>query len=101
MIHNASVFIPLLWTSIIIGFAYLVWVQAAKESGSVKMIGQIISVVMLIFALISLGVSFVQPRGHGMRGEMRRPPMMGNCPMIDRSISAPSKPEKVETHPDK
>lgn len=44
----------LLGSFLLFGFAYILWVLGAKESGSLKVIGQIISAVIAVLALIVL-----------------------------------------------
>ena len=39
---------------LLFGFAYIVWILANKESGSVKVIGQIIAAVIALIALVIL-----------------------------------------------
>ncbi len=36
------------------GFAYIIWVLSAKETGSIKMIGQIISIVVAVLIVLIL-----------------------------------------------
>jgi len=48
------VFGSLLGVLLLLGFAYIVWVFANKESGTVKSIGQVIAAVIAILAAIIL-----------------------------------------------
>jgi hypothetical protein len=44
----------LLAVVLLLGFAYLIWVQAIKESGGVKGVGQVIAIVIAVLAVIIL-----------------------------------------------
>jgi hypothetical protein len=63
---------------LLLGFAYIVWVLAVKESGNVKIIGQVIAVIIAILALVVLiyGVA-----GGGSMGRMG---MYGHMGMYDK-----------------
>jgi len=77
--------VPLLGTFLLLGFAYLVWVFADKESGGLKLTGQIIAVVIAILAVILfLGGLYLGVTGRGMYGGPR---MMGiGQPGMHRSV---------------
>jgi 4-amino-4-deoxy-L-arabinose transferase-like glycosyltransferase len=45
-------FYMLLTLFMVLGFGYIIWVLAAKESGNVKLAGQIISAVIIVLAVI-------------------------------------------------
>ena len=45
-----------------LGLAYIIWILAAKESGTVKTIGIVLSILIVIFALIS-ALYGMSPRG--------------------------------------
>ena len=54
-----------------LGFAYLLWVFAAKEKGGLSLLGKIISIALIAFSLISFGSQLVfcshgPHRGPGM-----------------------------------
>ena len=44
----------LLMVILLLGFAYIVWVLAAKESGAVKTVGQIIAIIIADLAVLIL-----------------------------------------------
>ncbi len=37
---------------IVLGFGYIVWILAAKESGNTKLAGQIVSIVIIVLAIV-------------------------------------------------
>ncbi len=42
----------LLGLFLVLGFGYIVWILAAKESGNTKLTGQIIAVVIIVLAIV-------------------------------------------------
>ncbi|NQU17050.1 MAG: hypothetical protein HQ564_03200 [Candidatus Saganbacteria bacterium] len=59
--------IGLLWLSIVLGFAYIICIMAMKESGKVKLIGQVIGLVIVVLAIVLfIGSLFV---GGSMAGK--------------------------------
>lgn len=39
---------------LLLGFAYIIWVQASKESGTTKSIGQVIAIIIAVIAVLIL-----------------------------------------------
>lgn len=71
---------------LILGFAFLVWVAAAKESGTTKLLGQIIAVVIVVLAILSLlfGLKYGGKMKHGMgMWQMRE---KGKMMMMDQKM---------------
>ena len=78
----------LLAVSLLLGFAYILWVIASKESGNVKLIGQVISAVIAVLAVVILlggvygsltgkaGMCGAMKGGHMGSGMMEKPGMM-------------------------
>jgi len=64
---------------LLFGFAYIIWVLAAKETGGIKLTGQIIAAVIAVIALLVLVY------GSLYGGRMRGMGMMGGkgCEMMD------------------
>lgn len=50
--YGGMVLGSLLAVVLLLGFAYIVWILAAKESGGIKLTGQIIAVIIAVLALI-------------------------------------------------
>jgi hypothetical protein len=75
------------------GFAYIIWVMASKESGAVKIIGQIIAVIIAVLALIILlyGGIYGGGMGRGMRGNFGSEAKMMNPEMMRQMMSLPEK----------
>ena len=68
---------------VLFGFAYLIWIFAAKENMVSKVIGQIIAVVIVILSLVVVfGVSSNVSKAKHMMGK-RSCPMMGRGMMQD------------------
>jgi amino acid transporter len=42
----------LLMVFIVLGFGYIIWIMAAKESGNAKLAGQIISIVIIVLSIV-------------------------------------------------
>lgn len=97
----------LLKLSLVLGFAYIIWILALKETVALKIIGQIIAVAIMVFVIISA----VMPRhmfryGKGgdmgyrnteMKGQNIRPGMgAGNERGIDRGMH--DKGMKIRDH---
>jgi len=70
MMGGSMVWGSLLLVVTLIGFAYIVWILAAKETGTVKTIGQVIAVVIAVLALIIFlyGSIYGGMLGKGMMG---------------------------------
>jgi hypothetical protein len=53
-----------------LGFAYIIWVLAAKETGNMKMAGQVMSVLIVLLTLVLLvyGGVWGNKAKHGMMG---------------------------------
>jgi hypothetical protein len=54
MIGGGMIWGSLLVVLLLLGFAYIVWVLASKESGSVRLTGQGIALVIAVLALVIL-----------------------------------------------
>ncbi len=61
----------LLLVVLLLGFAYIVWVLATKETGAVKTTGQVIAIIIAVLALIVLlyGSIYGGMRGRGLGGD--------------------------------
>ena len=104
----------LLATFVVIGFAYIIWVLASKETAGTKLLGQIIAAVVAILAVILLvygGLSWQKMAknctcgqgssmmGCGMmggpqmmgKGMMGKPNMMGPCSTGVKAVSPKAK----------
>jgi len=60
----------LLSVVLLLGFAYIIWVLAEKESGTIKTVGQMIAVIIAVLAVIVLIYGAVGPRGSGCMSGM-------------------------------
>lgn len=61
----------LLMLALVLGFAYIIWVMASKETGNTKLIGQIISIVVIVLSVILClygGIKGNKMR-HGWKGQ--------------------------------
>lgn len=68
----------LLVTALMLGFAYIVYIFANRESGNLKLIGQIIAWLIVILLVVSVALGFYWKK------EMRsRCPMMGKGMQIE------------------
>ena len=65
--YGGMIWGSLLAVLILLGFAYIVWVSAAKEKGGVKAAGQVIAILIALIALIILayGTIFSGVMGRG------------------------------------
>jgi len=70
----------LLCLFIVLGFGYIIWVMAAKESGNTKLAGQIISAVIIVLAIVLCLYGAV--KGPSMRHKMMEQKMMMNQNMM-------------------
>ena len=68
----------LLSISLLLGFAYIVWVLASKESGNVKTVGQVISIsiAVLVAAILLYGGIYGGMTGQCGGGRMMKHKMM-------------------------
>ncbi len=72
-----------LMTFLLFGFAYIVWVLAAREAGGLKLIGQVIAVVIAVLALLILVYGSVYGgRMHNMMGRGMMGPGMWDKGMM-------------------
>lgn len=60
----------LLTIFLLLGFAYIVWVLASKETGGVKTAGQVIAIAIAVLTLIILLSALVYGPGMGRMGMM-------------------------------
>jgi membrane protein YdbS with pleckstrin-like domain len=112
MMHGFNLIPILLQLLITLGFAYLLWIFAVKESMPLKTIGQVISIAIIIFAVLALAMP-VQRHSSGYRMgkhmngpvnmkriEGRQNPNMEMPPMSPKqnldSKKGPNMPEPVE-----
>lgn len=69
------------------GFAYIVWVLAKKETGGLKVLGQIISaiiaILIILFLIVVLSNSGKIARKHMMMKQFMRQKMMFECKMMN------------------
>ncbi|MBU0574358.1 MAG: hypothetical protein KKH83_07790 [Candidatus Margulisbacteria bacterium] len=99
---------------LLVGFAYVLWVLAVKESAWLKTAGQIIAIVMLIFAVLILlyGTIYGGMMGMGFYGGYGHNYMMGNGMMrgvpdqemdefMDKMMGDPKFRSKVEKYIEK
>ena len=75
MFGHGMFVVPLL---VLLGFAYLIWVVASKESANTKFLGQFISG-LLVLAVIGLLVTGGMHKRHFMRGEENFEGMKMQC----------------------
>lgn len=73
---------------LLLGFTYVVWILAGKESGAVKLIGQIIAVVVALLALALILHGGIY--GGKMKMKMMHGGMM--CPMDKMEMPAKTMP---------
>ena len=74
----------LLCLFIVLGFGYIIWVKAAKESGNTRLAGQIISVVIIVLALVLCLYGAV--KGPSMRHKMMNQDMMMKQDMMKQDM---------------
>ena len=67
----------LLSISLLLGFAYIIWILASKEAGSTKLVGQIIAVVIAVMVLILFTYGGIYGRNMSNCGQNGMMPMMG------------------------
>ncbi|MBN3033674.1 MAG: hypothetical protein JW873_06230 [Candidatus Saganbacteria bacterium] len=93
MMYMGSVWALLLYSLLclflLLGFGYIIWVMAAKESGNTKLAGQVISAVIIILALVLCLYGLAQ--GGKMRSQM-----MGQQKMMEKQMSGAM--EKMPAH---
>lgn len=82
----------LLMLFIVLGFGYIIWVMASKESGNTKLAGQIISVVIIVLAILLCLYGAV--KGPGMRHKMMEQKMMMNQNMMNKDMAQPGGMDK-------
>jgi len=75
------IFWSLLAIALLFGFAYIIWVLASKETGGIKLAGQIISVAIAVLVVILVLYGLIyggRMKGPGMMrmGEKERGEMM-------------------------
>jgi hypothetical protein len=80
----------LLMLFVVLGFGYIIWVMASKESGNTKLAGQIISVVIIVLAIILCLYGAV--KGPKMRHQMMGQGMM-NQDMMKQGMPGMDKHE--------
>ncbi len=64
----------LLGLFIVLGFGYIVWILAVKESGNTKLTGQVIAIVIIVLAVVLCLYGAV--KGPSMRNQMMGQEMM-------------------------
>lgn len=71
MMGGGTIWGLILLVVLLLGFAYIIWVLAAKESGNVKIVGQVIAAIIAILAVIVLiyGVVGGPMKGGCMQGK--------------------------------
>lgn len=67
----------LLWLAVFLSFAYIVWILADKEKGSIKTTGQVLAIIVIVLAVIM----FIWGLGYSMSGRGRH--MMGYGTMMN------------------
>ena len=88
----------LLMTVLLLGYAYIVWVLAAKEGGTIKTIGQAIAIIIAVLALIffiygGIYTPIACRSGCGMYGEGKG--MMGKQ-MMEKMYKSPQMQKMME-----
>ena len=80
--------------SVVLGFAYIIWIFANKEAGSVKLIGQVISALIALMIIVGLffAVSVSSKMGSIGAG---CPMMMNGCGMGQGMKMGPGASEKM------
>jgi hypothetical protein len=78
--------IGLLWLFLVLGFAYIIGVMAMKETGNVKLAGQVIAGVIAVLTII------IFLYGAIWGGQMKRGMMGGSgCPMMGKGMKMDGK----------
>jgi hypothetical protein len=106
--YGGMIWGSLLAVLILLGFAYIVWVLAAKEGGGIRAVGQIIAILIGLLALIILvyGTIFSGFMGRGWRhggygrGYWMGPGMMRN-EMMDEYMNTPDGREWMDRYLEK
>ncbi|MDD5593968.1 MAG: hypothetical protein PHG97_04450 [Candidatus Margulisbacteria bacterium] len=70
---------------LILGFAHIIWLMSVKESGSSKLIGQIISIVIVVLVVILFLYGAIYGRGM-MKNCMMGQGMMGKDMMMKQEM---------------
>jgi hypothetical protein len=71
----------ILVAAIVLGFAHLIWLLSVKESGTTKLIGQVIAWVIVVAVVLILVIGGYEGKKWGMKGGMMMCPMGG---MMDK-----------------
>lgn len=91
--HNNFILMALLNLSLMIGFAYIIWLLASKETLPLKIFGQIISIAIIIFVILA-AVLPGQPPRNGMFGRHR------NIKKEMKMQGPPSRTENIPGQPE-
>jgi hypothetical protein len=80
MMGYGLLWIGLLWVAVLLGFAYIIGILAMKETGNVKVIGQVIAGVIAVLTVIIFlyGAVWGGQMKRGMTGRGMGCPMMGS-----------------------
>jgi len=79
----------MIWMSLVsvvmvLGYAYIVWVLANKEAGTMKTVGQVIAVIIALVALVMLFYGTVY--GGGLCGGGEAGKMMKDNPQMQKQM---------------
>lgn len=100
---NAIILIGLLWLSLILGFAYIIWAKANKQEGTVKILGWILAIfisilALFIFVFMSMSAGRIAHKGCPMmmnREGMHRMDMKDMRDMKDMKRMNPDAPKNM------
>ncbi len=81
--------------SVVLGFAYIIWIFANKEAGSVKLIGQVISALIALMIIVGLFYAVSLSSKMGSMGAGCGPMMMDGHGMGQGMKMGPAASEKM------
>ena len=81
----------LLMCFIVLGFGYIVWLKAAKQTGSTKLVGQIIAIVIIVLAVVLCLYG-------GMKANKMKHQMMDKEMMMKQDMEKQGMPGNMDKH---
>ena len=81
----------LLMCFIVLGFGYIVWLKAAKQTGSTKLVGQIIAIVIIVLAVVLCVYG-------GMKAGKMKHQMMDKEIMMKQDMMKQGMPGNLDKH---
>lgn len=94
----------LLTIVLLLGFAYIIWILAGKETGGLKLTGQIIAVIITVITIILFIYCIVisSSISRGMfpcgKGSMMQAPGMGQGGMMKEMMKNPEMQKMMKQH---